>query len=75
MVLREAMGMLKSVEPTGFLAFAPAFGVEARDAGGRALKGRLPIDIDWVGCHGVPYVSQSGRVTVKVDPCTWGEVR
>src|ERR1700730_13055008 len=43
-------------------------GVEARDAGGHALEGRLPGGIDWIGSHGVPYVDESGRVTVKVDP-------
>jgi hypothetical protein len=26
--------------------------VEARDAGGHALKGRLPGAIDWIGSHG-----------------------
>src|ERR1700730_11533929 len=43
-------------------------GVEARDARGHALKGPRPGGIDWIGSHGVLYVGESGRVTVKVDP-------
>src|ERR1700730_5065276 len=43
-------------------------GVETRDGGGHALKGRLPAGIDWIGSHRVPDVGESGRVTVKVDP-------
>jgi hypothetical protein len=42
--------------------------VEARDAGGQPLKGRLIVVTDWIGSHSVAYVSASGRVTVKVDP-------
>src|SRR4029077_12025517 len=43
-------------------------GVEAGDAGGQGLEGRLPVAINRIGSHQVPYGGKSGRITVKVDP-------
>ena len=44
----------------------PPRGVEPGTPVGIRIKARLTVD--WTDSHKVPYVSESGRVTAKVDP-------
>src|SRR5690242_574206 len=47
----------------------PQHAVETWDAGGYSLKRRRLAGIASIGSHRSPYVGESGRITVNVDPC------